>query len=467
MIEDILKIVAIKPNLTSSEICTFLKVNLEDIRTEFADLLKEGYLLQKKVRKPNKYGRTSLTPVYVLGTKRLNIESKSNSKIVPKETKKVFVSHAGKDRRLANKFIDEVLVLILGLNKEKDIFYTSDHITGIQPSEDWKETIRKNLYHSEIFIALISPRFKEREMCLAELGAAWVLNDKKVFQLAINPIKKSDCSFVLDSKQNISLTEKHDLKSFINTLNKSLYDFDLNEKLQDKNISKITASLSTINATIKNKIKATSPKKISIRELTVEKFKEQTLYKSFSLITSEKKNYKTIKTDFLKNDIGAFLVWIDYLGDDNLNASSYIVSHASNDGASISSNISKYENIWAIKRTINKKNRVKDWSFICSDSSCVINSIKSDRNLSKGKHLFTVSWNKPNQLISFYIDKVKVGESPFKLWPKNIESEMTIGTWQSKHPSHYFNSKIGNIKVLNGIEVSDHYLDREIKKFNK
>lgn len=467
MNENILKIFDIKSSLTSTEISSLLNINFEKVHSELDKLVKEGVLSLKTIQKTGEFGGTTTVPVYVLNTKKLNPEKKFNSKKAPNGSKKVFVSHAGKDRRLATKFIDEVLVSILGLNKEEDIFYTSDHITGIQPSEDWKETIRMNLYHSEIFIALISPRFKEREMCLAELGAAWVLNDKKIFQLAINPIKKSDCSLVLDSKQNISLTEKHDLKSFINTLNKSLNDYDLKEKLQGYNITKITTSLSSINASIKNKIKAASPKKISLTDLTVEKSKEQILYKSFSLITSEKKNYKTIKTDFLKNDVGAFLVWIDYIGDENLNTNSYIVSHTSNNGVSISNNSSKYENAWAIKRTINKHKGTSNWGFICSDLSCIINEITSERRLGKGNHLFTVSWNRQKQLISFYIDRTKIGEKPFINWPESFESKMTVGTWQSKEPHFYFNTKIGNIKVLNGIEVSDNYLDKEIKKFNK
>lgn len=460
----ILNIVQEQPNLTLGEICTILNVRFDDVSAEFTDLIKQGYLLEKKVNKPNSKGRNEHIHVYTLGSKsfELNILKNVSSNI----NNKVFLSHASKDKRIANKFIDDILVNILGLSKEKDIFFTSHPESGVEPGHNWRDEIKTNLKIKEIFIAIISERYKKKEMCLAEIGAAWVLG-KFVYQFAVPPIEKSKCSEVLNTNQAISLTNKDDIKSFIHSIKDKLQIKDLKNEIDDASIIRFVKSINNINTSIKKNLATPKIYTNDLIRQTKEQLSEEILLKSFTNITSEKNNCKKISADFLNNEIGAFLVWIDSLADGKVNTNAYVVSHAGNNGMSITEGQYKYENIWALKRYLNPKTKITSWGFICSDETCEVNEILTDKRISKGKHLFTVSWNKQKDLIEFYIDRAKVGDSKFLNWPKHIESNMTVGTWQNKAEYHYLNAKIGKIKILNGIEISAEYLDKEIREFNK
>jgi sugar/nucleoside kinase (ribokinase family) len=89
---------------------------------------------------------------------------------------KVFISHAA-----ANK--DQVAVLtnllsLAGLHGESDIFCSSDDARGVRLSADWLAEIHRKLNECEMVVALITPEFLARQMCLFEIGAAWILNKR-------------------------------------------------------------------------------------------------------------------------------------------------------------------------------------------------------------------------------------------------------------------------------------------------
>lgn len=86
---------------------------------------------------------------------------------------KVFISHAANDRILALSFT-EFLQLSMGLAKE-DIYCTSINGT-LRTGKEFIPDIKEKLTDCQVVIFLITPEYLKSKFCLAELGAAWALN---------------------------------------------------------------------------------------------------------------------------------------------------------------------------------------------------------------------------------------------------------------------------------------------------
>ena len=86
--------------------------------------------------------------------------------------KPIFVSHASADAELVDQFVGTVLRNGCNLSPD-DIFYTSGEDTGIPSGEDLIATVRSEVGDATLVIALISPTYQTRPVCVAELGAAW------------------------------------------------------------------------------------------------------------------------------------------------------------------------------------------------------------------------------------------------------------------------------------------------------
>ena len=143
--------------------------------------------------------------------------------------KKIFVSHSYRDKDIAIKIVEKLLVKIFAINKQSEVFFTSKRETGIESSINWRNHIKTNLQDCDIFIALLTTNFKESEMCLAEIGAAWVLN-KKIYPIIIPPIKYENFSPVIAELQADALLNREDVESFINSLKiqlKEMFDIDV------------------------------------------------------------------------------------------------------------------------------------------------------------------------------------------------------------------------------------------------
>lgn len=93
---------------------------------------------------------------------------------------KVFVSHASADKEFVDAFVDTILRIGLGLNGES-IFYSSERDTGISSGKDAIATVRKQVGKATLVIAIITPTYQTRPICIAELGAAWGRSDTKRF----------------------------------------------------------------------------------------------------------------------------------------------------------------------------------------------------------------------------------------------------------------------------------------------
>lgn len=125
---------------------------------------------------------------------------------------KFFVSHSSKDEVLIKSFVDRILKLGLKIPNE-DIFCTSIENSGIKSGEDFKSVIRERLKQAKVVIQVITSNYKNSEVCLNEMGAAWVLSEK-VIPFILEPIKYENVGFVHSTTQILKINSKADLLKF-------------------------------------------------------------------------------------------------------------------------------------------------------------------------------------------------------------------------------------------------------------
>lgn len=101
---------------------------------------------------------------------------------------KVFISHCSKDKPIIDEFVDKVLRLSCGF-KTSEIIYTSREDTGVGLGDGIPQFIKENLLSSSLVLFMISDNYKQSEVCLNEMGAAWAL-EKKIVSVVL-----PHCSF--------------------------------------------------------------------------------------------------------------------------------------------------------------------------------------------------------------------------------------------------------------------------------
>lgn len=128
--------------------------------------------------------------------------------------RRIFVSHASVDVELVDAFVDRLLRN--GTNLAPDeIFYTSGEDTGISSGEDLIATVRREVGDATLVIALITPSYPTRPVCIAELGAAWG-RANSLMPLLLPGMQRTDLDGVLDGMtirymdDSAALDELHD-----------------------------------------------------------------------------------------------------------------------------------------------------------------------------------------------------------------------------------------------------------------
>lgn len=85
---------------------------------------------------------------------------------------RVFVSHASADGDYVERFVNDILVRGAGLHSD-DIFYSSAADMGVKSGKYLMDQVRDEAGGSPLIIALVTPMYQTRLVCVAELGAAW------------------------------------------------------------------------------------------------------------------------------------------------------------------------------------------------------------------------------------------------------------------------------------------------------
>ena len=126
----------------------------------------------------------------------------------------VFISHASHDELLVGDFVDTVIRLGCSVNP-KSIFYSSGEDTGVPSGHDLLSDVRQRVGTASLVVAIISPAFQTRPVCIAELGAAWS-RVNSLFPLALPGMKRTDLEGVLEGMavryldDGAALDELHD-----------------------------------------------------------------------------------------------------------------------------------------------------------------------------------------------------------------------------------------------------------------
>lgn len=113
--------------------------------------------------------------------------------------KKIFISHSQKDKPIVDSMIDKLLVGALSV-KVGEIFCTTIDGTKIKSGEDWRDSIKSALQESLVTLLIVSPHYKESEVCICEMGAAWV-SPGKVLPFIVPPIDYSTVGVIQEPKQ--------------------------------------------------------------------------------------------------------------------------------------------------------------------------------------------------------------------------------------------------------------------------
>lgn len=133
--------------------------------------------------------------------------------------KKIFVSHAVKDKVLADSLVD---LLQTGANVPfSEIFCSSLEGMGIPSGKNFVEYIKDQIQNPELVIILLTPNYFESHFCLCELGATWSMSHNKLV-LIVPPLKFSDVKGVLSNIQMNKIENSDSLNEFIEEFNQIL-----------------------------------------------------------------------------------------------------------------------------------------------------------------------------------------------------------------------------------------------------
>lgn len=164
----------------------------------------------------------------------LNVEQISQEQQVTK--KKIFISHASKDKKLIDKFVDSIILLGMGIETET-IAYTSREGTGVPLGDSIPLFIQDNIASADIVLLMLSDNYKNSEVCLNEMGAAWALKkhivqillpntsfDKLGWLCSLNKAIKIDNAESMDSLYDV-FTEKLNIAIKITEWNRNKKEF--------------------------------------------------------------------------------------------------------------------------------------------------------------------------------------------------------------------------------------------------
>lgn len=108
------------------------------------------------------------------------------------QKERIFISHSSKDEVFVVKLAQ--LFELLGVNRN-NIFCSSIEGQGVKHGKKIEEAVRNEIIEDKVLIYVISNNFLNSNYCLNELGAGWILSDKRTQNKNLFHIKLPDISF--------------------------------------------------------------------------------------------------------------------------------------------------------------------------------------------------------------------------------------------------------------------------------
>ena len=123
----------------------------------------------------------------------------------PLTGKRIFISHSSKDVQIVSNFVDHILCLGIGINRN-DIFCTSIEDTAIRNGEDIRKHIQDNIRCADYSFLIISDNYKASEICLNEMGAVWAYDSNVRLYLLPNT-KFDSIGWLCDTRKANKITD--------------------------------------------------------------------------------------------------------------------------------------------------------------------------------------------------------------------------------------------------------------------
>lgn len=176
---------------------------------EFIDLPREGngYVLMRNFNQQFPIFK-SLIKKIESGETMKSTKLKVLSKKVDEGTS-IFISHATKDKEIVEAFVELLLIGALSVPIDK-IFCVSTDGTKIKSGSDWRDSINESLLSAKVNFLIITPNYKESEVCLNEMGAAWVTS-AMVIPLIVEPINYKTVGIIQEPIQIEKLLDENSL----------------------------------------------------------------------------------------------------------------------------------------------------------------------------------------------------------------------------------------------------------------
>jgi TIR domain len=126
---------------------------------------------------------------------------------VPAPKNKVFVSHAHSDKDIVQELV--AILELIGL-RHNQIFCTAVPGYGIPLGDNLFERLKAELNDNAAVIFVLSDNFYNRPICLAEMGAAWVLSSSHA-PVIVPPFKYNQIEGVIKNTIAITINNADDL----------------------------------------------------------------------------------------------------------------------------------------------------------------------------------------------------------------------------------------------------------------
>ena len=184
---------------------------------------------------------------------------------------KIFISHSSKNANYGNALVN--LLTGVGINGDQIIF-TSNDAYGIPIGQNIFDWLKNRITEKPYVLYLLSPEYYTSVACLNEMGAAWVIENKRTMIFTPN-FKLDSYEFqngAIDPREIGFYIDNFDkLIAFIDSLRND-YKITSNQVLITQKIRDFIEIIKSFNASSTKKIKEAVVKQSVIAEDTTEKF---------------------------------------------------------------------------------------------------------------------------------------------------------------------------------------------------
>jgi hypothetical protein len=210
------------------------------------------------------------------------------------DEKSIFISHSIRDKEIVNAFVDLILHGALSVPIDK-IFCISTDGTKIKSGSDWRDSINESLLSAKINFLIITPNYKESEVCQNEMGAAWVTS-ASVIPLIVDPVNYKTVGIIQEPNQIEKLLDEKSLDRIRDVIQK---DLEIHPSLikSDRWTAKKIEFLHKVKHYIKTNPFSVPMDRDAFNELLEEKI---SLEKTISVLIEEKDDLLSLVNDLKK-----------------------------------------------------------------------------------------------------------------------------------------------------------------------